>query len=160
MARHVYGVILFGCCAHLDIASSTNAPFFFGGRPLAGSTSFLKPQRLTCAQSGQFHRAWTDKDVLGEFKLSTPGVEPGLSRPQRDVLTTRRCGHGISLRRPHWPDACCRMGCTDWWMVVLAVRWQHWIDRLLSQRQPQDQLITVFPDDQAAHGLQFGKTLW
>ena len=23
--------------------------------------------------------------------LSTPGVEPGLSRPQRDVLTTRRC---------------------------------------------------------------------
>ena len=24
--------------------------------------------------------------------LSTPGVEPGLSRPQRDVLTTRRCG--------------------------------------------------------------------
>jgi hypothetical protein len=25
-------------------------------------------------------------------KMSTPGVEPGLSRPQRDVLTTRRCG--------------------------------------------------------------------
>ena len=24
--------------------------------------------------------------------VSTPGVEPGLSRPQRDVLTTRRCG--------------------------------------------------------------------
>ena len=24
--------------------------------------------------------------------MSTPGVEPGLSRPQRDVLTTRRCG--------------------------------------------------------------------
>ena len=24
--------------------------------------------------------------------LSTPGVEPGLSRPQHDVLTTRRCG--------------------------------------------------------------------
>ena len=26
------------------------------------------------------------------WKMSTPGVEPGLSRPQRDVLTTRRCG--------------------------------------------------------------------
>ena len=25
-------------------------------------------------------------------KVSTPGVEPGLSRPRRDVLTTRRCG--------------------------------------------------------------------
>eukprot|EP00973_Karenia_brevis_P031271 4316984-Karenia_brevis.AAC.1 len=24
--------------------------------------------------------------------MATPGVEPGLSRPQRDVLTTRRCG--------------------------------------------------------------------
>ena len=24
--------------------------------------------------------------------LTAPGVEPGLSRPQRDVLTTRRCG--------------------------------------------------------------------
>ena len=29
--------------------------------------------------------------------LSTPGVEPGLSRPQRDVLTTRRCGPCIML---------------------------------------------------------------
>ena len=28
---------------------------------------------------------------IGE-RMSTPGVEPGLSRPQRDVLTTRRCG--------------------------------------------------------------------
>ena len=31
--------------------------------------------------------------------VSTPGVEPGLSRPRRDVLTTRRCGpwfvHGV-----------------------------------------------------------------
>ena len=25
-------------------------------------------------------------------EMTTPGVEPGLSRPQRDVLTTRRCG--------------------------------------------------------------------
>ena len=25
-------------------------------------------------------------------EMSTPGVEPGLSRPRRDVLTTRRCG--------------------------------------------------------------------
>ena len=25
------------------------------------------------------------------FSMTTPGVKPGLSRPQRDVLTTRRC---------------------------------------------------------------------
>ena len=29
--------------------------------------------------------------------MSTPGFEPGLSRPQRDVLTTRRCGLEIKL---------------------------------------------------------------
>ena len=29
---------------------------------------------------------------MGLMKMSTPGVEPGLSRPRRDVLTTRRCG--------------------------------------------------------------------
>ena len=29
-------------------------------------------------------------------KVSTPGVEPGLSRPRRDVLTTRRYGPCIS----------------------------------------------------------------
>ena len=34
--------------------------------------------------------------------LTTPGVEPGLSRPQRDVLTTRRCGllAGASMAGP------------------------------------------------------------
>ena len=32
------------------------------------------------------------------FHMSTPGVEPGLSRPRRDVLTTRRCGQ-LSKRR-------------------------------------------------------------
>ena len=31
--------------------------------------------------------------------LSTPGFEPGLSRPQRDVLTTRRCGPQIHCNR-------------------------------------------------------------
>ena len=31
-------------------------------------------------------------NLLRGRKMSTPGVEPGLSRPQRDVLTTRRCG--------------------------------------------------------------------
>ena len=29
-------------------------------------------------------------------KVSTPGVEPGSSRPRRDVLTTRRCGPCVS----------------------------------------------------------------
>ena len=30
--------------------------------------------------------------------MTAPGVEPGLSRPQRDVLTTRRCGRNSSVR--------------------------------------------------------------
>ena len=30
--------------------------------------------------------------AMQQSKMSAPGVEPGLSRPQRDVLTTRRCG--------------------------------------------------------------------
>ena len=34
----------------------------------------------------------TDCALLDTAKVSTPGVEPGLSRPQRDDLTTRRCG--------------------------------------------------------------------
>ena len=29
--------------------------------------------------------------LLPKLNMTTPGVEPGLSRPQRDVLTTRRC---------------------------------------------------------------------
>ena len=29
---------------------------------------------------------------VGLVKVSSPGVEPGLSQPQRDVLTTRRWG--------------------------------------------------------------------
>ena len=37
--------------------------------------------------------------------MTTPGVEPGLSRPQRDVLTTRRCGllreHKQTSKHPH-----------------------------------------------------------
>ena len=28
----------------------------------------------------------------GSCEMTAPGVEPGLSRPRRDVLTTRRCG--------------------------------------------------------------------
>ena len=32
--------------------------------------------------------------------MSTPGVEPGLSRPPRDILTTRRCGL-LCLARPN-----------------------------------------------------------
>ena len=39
-------------------------------------------------------------------KMTTPGVEPGLSRPQRDVLTTRRCGRLISSWRTPWLTLC------------------------------------------------------
>ena len=34
----------------------------------------------------------TDRPRRGGGAMSTPGVEPGLSRPRRDVLATRRCG--------------------------------------------------------------------
>ena len=51
-------------------------------------------------------------------KMSTPGVEPGLSRPQRDVLTTRRCGPcckwcaRATLDRKLFADPdCCHRGC-------------------------------------------------
>ena len=30
--------------------------------------------------------------MIIQKEMTTPGVKPGLSRPQRDVLTTRRCG--------------------------------------------------------------------
>ena len=43
---------------------------------------------------------WTPRQIiktLHRATLTTPGVEPGLSRPRRDVLTTRRCGR-LSLQ--------------------------------------------------------------
>ena len=43
---------------------------------------------------------------LHTYQMSTPGVEPGLSRPQRDVLTTRRCGRGISLAPANMVAGC------------------------------------------------------
>ena len=39
----------------------------------------------------------TEHPVPPRNCLSAPGFEPGLSRPQRDVLTTRRCGLEIKL---------------------------------------------------------------
>ena len=33
-------------------------------------------------------------------QVSAPGFEPGLSRPQRDVLTTSRCGHLVFAASP------------------------------------------------------------
>ena len=44
----------------------------------------------------------------GDNKVSTPGVEPGLSRPRRDVLTTRRCGpclHQLHVVHESYIDA-------------------------------------------------------
>ena len=37
--------------------------------------------------------------------MTTPGIEPGLSRPRRDVLTTRRCGLADS-RATAWRQMC------------------------------------------------------
>ena len=45
-------------------------------------------------QQTHFKKKTTRVDLADMFfeKKTTPGVKPGLSRPQRDVLTTRRCG--------------------------------------------------------------------
>ena len=52
----------------------------------------------------------------GEGAMSTPGVEPGLSRPRRDVLATRRCGpRGRGGPRPP-PSA--PSGATIWFRAV------------------------------------------
>ena len=48
-------------------------------------------RRDACRRDGSLRRQ--QRHHMKEWtKMSTPGVEPGLSRPQRDVLTTRRCG--------------------------------------------------------------------
>ena len=48
-------------------------------------------------------------------KLTTPGVEPGLSRPRRDVLTTRRCGRLICFWLMIW--------LTDTWLKPWLIDW-------------------------------------
>ena len=46
---------------------------------------------------------------LLKIYLSSPGVEPGLSRPQRDVLTARRCGL-LAEPIPPSPGPCAAFG--------------------------------------------------
>ena len=43
--------------------------------------------------------------------MTAPGVEPGLSRPQRDVLTTRRCGRCISVQHDLHCSSNCELCC-------------------------------------------------
>ena len=45
------------------------------------------------------HTSHEHVDKKSHSPVSTPGFEPGLSRPQRDVLTTRRCGQQRSSAR-------------------------------------------------------------
>ena len=42
-------------------------------------------------QASHYHQPHGSRTKCRARNLSTPGVEPGLSRPQRDVLATRRC---------------------------------------------------------------------
>ena len=56
--------------------------------------------------------------VLGINDLTTPGVEPGLSRPRRDVLATRRCG----LLRDIEPRAFCSLATLRDKIVALGAR--------------------------------------
>ena len=48
---------------------------------------------------------WPIANTYGDIWMTTPGVEPGLSRPRRDILATRRCGlwHCVS---PHLSRHC------------------------------------------------------
>ena len=50
--------------------------------------------KVDCAMGEQQVHACQRVAALNSPKegMTTPGVEPGLSRPQRNVLTTRRCG--------------------------------------------------------------------
>ena len=56
----------------------------------------------------------------GDEEMSTPGVEPGLSRPQRDVLTTRRCGQVTDQKFSSYFLHACR----NWnlrWVILLEM---------------------------------------
>ena len=51
----------------------------------------------------RFLVAWDSPSTAEQQRsesLTIPGVEPGLSRPRRDVLTTRRYGHMLAGRCP------------------------------------------------------------
>ena len=65
-------------------------------------------RRERCAKSGTGMRevgkiaAGAKESIWFEKQeMTAPGVEPGLSRPQRDALTTRRCGLDTSPPRCH-----------------------------------------------------------
>ena len=61
------------------------------GGAVAGHCTALHPESEQNAE--RIHIAFPVADHVNlAAKMSTPGVEPGLSRPRRDVLTTRRCG--------------------------------------------------------------------
>ena len=66
------------------------------------------PPRSRAAELAQ--EAATQTQALWE-RLSAPGVEPGLSRPQRDVLTTRRCGLDCAVLPDglHLVGPCCSL---------------------------------------------------
>ena len=91
----------------------------FGG-PLARRASILKGASRNTASSSHLQRpiAWRcepyrsvptpwlvqhllDSIHANKVNMSSPGVEPGLSRPQRDVLTTRRWGPGVHIWLAH-----------------------------------------------------------
>ena len=52
-------------------------------------------------------------------KMSSPGVEPGLSRPQRDVLTTRRWGLDFLYEKHRFQNTI-RFQCQTWASVQTA----------------------------------------
>ena len=66
--------------------------------------------------------------------MSSPGVEPGLSRPRRDVLTTRRWGQmpaGELFSHTHiFQTSAVVLGMIDKYMHLGDARVAYWIRRL------------------------------
>ena len=73
----------------VDAARGTGCHVLCVYGALGSLTGACTRECATCRKQ-QLHSASVQ---LLRATLSTPAVEPGLSWPQRDVLTTRRCGH-------------------------------------------------------------------
>ena len=85
---------------HVGAGGSAGGKEKLGSRRCVGAAkqAVAPPWRQACTRSGGPWQGldaalhWAAELWVGCEAVTTPGVEPGLSRPQRDVLTTRRCG--------------------------------------------------------------------
>ena len=90
----------------LSLRSDVGSQTSIGPKPncqatmAAGEALSGRVLMVDCLHAAWAQAAQTDGTMRYHCQLlSTPGFEPGLSRPQRDVLTTRRCGPQIHCNR-------------------------------------------------------------